>query len=115
MNTHPACSGELPFDANVIVSIAKQPLCQSFIPQTDMGDAIYEWMDSQVEKLSTAHLTEILRLSEYRSFVDSCFMKAAKQELLSRGYYDLSLGWEISLSWQVSLNWRRVGRWSLTY
>lgn len=109
MNTYPVGSDEPLFDADAIVSIAKSLHCQSFFPQTDMGDAIYEWMDGQVEKLSSAHLTEILCWSECRSFVDSCFIKAAKQELISRGHYELSLNWELSLSW------RRVGRWSLTY
>jgi hypothetical protein len=72
------------FDADTIAHIANPLFPRSFISLTDMGDALYEWMDNQVETLSSVRPGEMLCRTEYRGFTDSCFMKAARQQLIKQ-------------------------------
>ena len=82
------------YSTGEILNIASQLRKQCFIPKTDMGDVIYEWIDDQAENLSSVRLAEILFWADHNFFVDSCFIKAAKQELIKRGHYEPSRSWK---------------------
>jgi hypothetical protein len=67
----------------------------SFIPQTDMGDALYEWGDSLVENMSSVRLAAILRHRHGASLMENFLITAAKQELIKRGHYEHSMSWNV--------------------
>lgn len=63
----------------------------SFMPQTDMGDALYDWGDTLVENMSSVWLAAILRHRNTSNLMESFLIKAAKQELVKRGHYEDSM------------------------
>ena len=83
-----------PIDQNAMLNITNQLRKQCFIPKTDMGDVIYEWMDNHIENFSSVRLAEIIFWADQNVFVDSCFIQAAKRELIKRGHHEQSLGWK---------------------
>lgn len=71
-------------DQHLLRHISAQLRQKSLLPQTDMGEAIYEWIDHPLDALSSFELSEILHLDESSSFVNSCLVESAKRELLRR-------------------------------
>lgn len=66
----------------------------SFMPQTDMGDALYEWADTLASNMSSVRLAAMLRHRHCNQLQEGCLLHAAKQELIRRGDYEKSLGWQ---------------------
>jgi len=81
-------------DQNMIFQSGYLPHTMSFIPKTDMGDVLYEWIEARVENMSSIKLAEILYRNELDSLVNSCFAHAARQELIRRGHYESSRSWK---------------------
>lgn len=94
MNYYYASENPLLIDQNMILQPSWLPHKMSFIPQTDMDDVFYEWIDARVENMSSIRLAEILYRNELDGLVNSCFATAARQELIRRGHYESSRNWK---------------------
>lgn len=88
-NQHPMMIGSA-----VVLNAVHRLRQASCIPQIDMGDELYEWLDNQLEKFSSVRLAEMLHHKEKEGLANSCLTNAAKQELIRRGHYELSRGWK---------------------
>lgn len=75
-------------DQDMILQLTWLPYKISFIPTCNMDDARYEWIDAELESMSSIQLAEILYCNELDGLVNSCVANGARQELIKRGHYE---------------------------
>lgn len=61
---------------------------------TDMGETVYEWIEDDVQNLSSMRLADILRSLEHEACLSQDYRQAVQQELVARNHYQASRNWQ---------------------